>query len=446
MSLEAERSTAIQEVWTTFWRTLPESAGVFQIDELVKKTRQQLIELGVTPSELPHACGIGDIDSGSLAREPGYANLLELLGLTKNGEVGLSVNKMMLELLSSEFAEGRNPLGYDTSFGLPQLRHQMAARLRDSGLPTLPEHLAITPGGSNALHAAILALAMMATESKIRCHLILPNTSFSQVVGVVIPTVQRAYSALVPHVVGTSRLCRHTPTPEQLLNIVSTPGDTGGDLVALYLTLHSPPASQDYDFNLLTSTLEQLSRHPGRSVVIADLAYLGMGDQDAQAKFLALMRAVQNQQDMRLVVVGTFSKIMAQPGVRVGYMSSTWSELMQRIPSIQIGLANVGTSAKSQIYTLARMQKVSPETWQKIPEILRLRQQQVVSIIKSKASELIEGEPASDNPLYVWVELKLGVSWLQFSQATNLIGLKITLADGRVGVRLSVGTSTFPQV
>jgi aspartate/methionine/tyrosine aminotransferase len=330
---------------------------------------------------------------------------------------------------------------YDVSgVGNLLLREKLAARFeRTWGIPVTPERTFISVGALDALNKCILSLGYQFKKMYGK-----PASFAFPAPGFAVVNWQVQMAGLKLTMIHTS------PDNHFKLDYRQMKDALGADpeLRLLYLIVSNNPTAFSYSAEEIREVYRAIIEDGREFAVLADLAYIGTGPDDADA---ARMKAFNAPEILdRTLFINSLSKVFTLTGDRCGWVSflnPDWEEVMK----VAWNNTTAGLPAEWQLRFTALIEWFDehPQIQEKIKNLYELRRDYLRKELHAinKQYDLFEVIGMDDHAtIYNWSKLKPGEDALSLFEKTGIAGVSGS-AFGYEDeyIRLSVGFIPIPE-
>jgi aspartate/methionine/tyrosine aminotransferase len=363
---------------------------------------------------------VGGVDYSTIGEDLGI--ILpgeEIAGRISDGAVHSELNRreeeIELRLLRDYHWDVRI---YDVfGVGNPLLREKLAARFeRAWGIPVTAERTFISIGALDGLYKSILSLSYQFKKKYGKpSSFAFPAPGFASVNW----HVQMA---------GMKLTILHTEAQENFkldYQEVKQALDDDPELRFLYLTVSNNPTAFSYSPHEIEEVYQAIIEDGREFAVLADLAYIGTGPDDADAARMAAFNKPEILQ--RTVFVSSLSKVFTLTGDRCGwvsFMNPDWEDIMK----VAWNNTTAGLPAEWQLHFTALIERFDehPEIQEKVRGLYDLRREALRRELRAlnEQFDLFEVIGMDDHAtIYNWSKLKPGEDALSLFDKTGIAGV-----------------------
>jgi aspartate/methionine/tyrosine aminotransferase len=448
------RKDAVTEYRPMFWQAAsPIRTMARMMNDLQGRARKMGISQKVLARELVNRT-IGDVNVRMITERIGgvdYSTIGEDLGLILPGEViagRVSDGKVHEELnrreeqiemrLLTEYSWDMRV--YDVhGVGNPLLREKLAARFRQAwGLPVTAERTFISIGALDALNKCILSLSHYFKKNYGK-----QSTFAFPAPGFAVVNWQVEMAGLKLLQLRTAAENRFKLTYDDMKKALAE----DPELRLLYLTVSNNPTAFAYSAQEIREVYRAIIEDGREFAVLADLAYVGTGDPEADHERMTAFDTPEMMQ--RTLFINSFSKVFTLTGDRCGWVSFSngdWEEIMK----VAWNNTTAGLPAEWQLRFTALVEWFDehPEIQEKIKTLYDLRREHLRKELAeiNKDLGIFEVVGMDDHAtIYNWSKLKPGEDALTLFEKTGIAGVSgSAFGYDDEYIRLSVGFIPIP--
>jgi aspartate/methionine/tyrosine aminotransferase len=363
---------------------------------------------------------VGGVDYSTIGEDLGI--ILpgeEIAGRISDGAVHTELNRreeeIELRLLRDHSWDVRT---YDVfGVGNPLLREKLAARFEKAwGIHVTPERTFISIGALDGLYKSILSLSYQFKKKYGKpSSFAFPAPGFASVNW----HVQMA---------GMKLTIIHTEAHENFkldYQEMKQALDNDPELRFLYLTVSNNPTAFSYSPQEIKEVYRAIIEDGREFAVLADLAYIGTGPDDADAARMAAFNKPEILQ--RTIFVSSLSKVFTLTGDRCGWVSflnPDWEDIMK----VAWNNTTAGLPAEWQLHFTALIEWFDehPEIQEKIKALYDLRREALRRELRAlnEQFDVFEVIGMDDHAtIYNWSKLKPGEDALSLFEKTGTAGV-----------------------
>jgi aspartate/methionine/tyrosine aminotransferase len=380
---------------------------------------------------------IGGVDYSTIGEDLGI--ILpgeEIAGRISDGAVHRELNRREEEIEMRLLRDyGWDVRVYDVfGVGNPLLREKLAARFeRAWSIPVTPERTFISIGALDALYKSVLSLGYQFKKK------------YGKAASFAFPAPGFAVVNWQVEMSGLKLVKIHTSADNNFkLNycIMKEALEADPELRLLYLTVSNNPTAFSYSAKEIREVYRAIIEDGREFAVLADLAYIGTGPDEADAERMA---AFDNPEMLeRTLFVNSLSKVFTLTGDRCGWVSfqnAEWEDIMK----VAWNNTTAGLPAEWQLHFTALIEWFDehPEIQEKIKSLYDLRREHLRKELHEINDRygLFEVIGMDDHAtIYNWSKLQPGEDALSLFEKTGIAGVSGS-AFGYEDeyIRLSVG-------
>ncbi|MEK7499878.1 MAG: pyridoxal phosphate-dependent aminotransferase, partial [Patescibacteria group bacterium] len=337
--------------------------------------------------------------------------------------------------------------GYQNeAVGYLPTRQAFAEFINRYGLNFRAEETVFSYGSLPAFDGILQLAQILAKRDGVPVHLINPEPTFPVVAA-------QAIRRDIPVIsISTSPKTGYCITAESLCTAFENTASNARDV--LYIVPMSNPTSSINDPEVLAQAIAEFHRLRPKGMIIVDLAYLEMIPK-AHAKDILSRFTKAGVLDQCLFVT-SLSKLYGDPGGRAGAIHTNNPLFFQELKTQwQTIYASMASAVENE--ALAKLKFVTKKARQRLFKLFNTRQKAVLSMLNKidtdRASKGLEplmdiGSVHSDIPLYLFVKLNEGFSWLDLFRETGFVVVPGEVFGAKPEdrmVRIAVGTELLEE-
>lgn len=392
---------------------------------------------------------IGSIDLRGVSPKSLFYDVATELGLVADGPVRRKMNQFIkdLEKEREKMSSPGNGHGYQNeAVGYEPTRQAFAEFFNHFGFDFGVSETVFSYGSLPAFDGILQVAQILAKREGVPIHLINPEPTFPVVAA-------QAIRRNIPVIsIPTNPDTGYCITAESLLTAFENTPSNARDI--LYIVPMSNPTSSINDPEVLAQAIAEFHRLRPKGMIIVDVAYLEMIPED-QAKNI-LSRFKEADALDQCLFVTSLSKLYGDPRGRAGAIHTKSPLFFQELKTQwQTVYASMASAVENE--ALAKLKFVTKEARQRLFELFKQRQKAALSIlIKINTDRVSKGLESltdtdgiySDIPLYLFVKLNEGFSWLDLFRETGLVVVPGEVFGAKPEdrmVRIAVGTESLDE-
>ncbi|MFC7220908.1 pyridoxal phosphate-dependent aminotransferase [Streptomyces polyrhachis] len=345
----------------------------------------------------------------------------DLNGYTASGKRYQWLREQMTEAERQLVDSGYDPRVYDLqSIGNPLLRGLLAEDMRQWGLTTTAEHVALGLGATDCLDKVLRGLAYLARRRDEP-----PGAVLFPAPGFNMPELQAAAYGYRLHMAPTRAEGGFKLTGP----LLSRHLEENPDVNVVYLTVTNNPTTFAYtpeELAEIQDVVRRLAQRGRRVHVLADLAYLGTGRPEEDRARMHSLTSATDVADL-MIYVSSFSKTHTLTGDRFGWVVFGETEFARAMRmSWMNSVSSLPAEWQLRFMAYHALFRENPRLIERIRDLYRLRRSRLRRQLDrfDKEHHLFERVYLDDDAtIYNWSKLRKGEDCFSVLEKTGIAGI-----------------------